>query len=88
MGEQESTPAPACPKPSTSACPQRHVPGCSKSSAFSLAFSVSVGFLAGLSSCRALSVRKESRKSTGLPLHDKCKIIYPVFLCSAINKKA
>lgn len=35
-----------------------------------------------------LPVKKESTKSMGLPLHNKCKITYPVFLCSAINQKA
>lgn len=35
-----------------------------------------------------LPVKKESTKSMGLPLRNKCKITYPVFLCSAINQKA
>lgn len=78
MAEQESAPAPACPKPS--------VPGCPKSCPFSCLQCI-CGVFSGSEQSSRLPVEKESAKLTGLPSNSKGRITYSDFSCSAINKK-
>lgn len=75
MGEQESGPAPACPKPSVPVCPKSHPKSC-------LQCTCRVFSRSEQSPC--LPVEKESPNLTGLPLHSKGRITYSASICSAI----
>lgn len=78
MDEQESAPAPACPKPSVPVHPK----SCPKSCLLCIC-----RVFSGSEQSLCLPVEKESPKLTGLPLHSKGRITYSAFICSAVTKK-